>query len=403
MSKKTHPKKNTGRFPFGLLNASSEEKKLYFNKCIISHKRLDEAIDKTMCYLGSNVPERLILVCGPSGVGKKELINGVAQRIINAEEKNQNKTDSTIPVVEVEAIAPEAGSFGFKGLWLSALEKMKEPMLDRKISYTEVEGYDSNGNKVIMSKVIKADYQKILQNTLYHRRVKALIINEAHHMLRVSTGKKANWSVDMMKSLANGSKTPIVLVGTYSLLDFLDGLSPDITDQINLRTKIVNFSRYHEDDKSEVLFFGKTAKKLLFNMPFESIDDKFVNKHWQYLYKYSLGRVGALKVWLMDAYNYAIEQGAQSLSMEHLDATRISGRQCEIELRGIWEGEKKMANILSEGSIDDALNFIDRSNNAESITKKAKAQTRSKPFNRNPTRDAANKGLENMDSDEVVS
>src|SRR5690606_39335786 len=69
----------------------------------------------------------------------------------------------------------------------------------------------------------------LLNNTLYYRGVQAFIINEAHHMLLMATGRKTNWSVNVLKSLA-GSKTPIVMVGTYELLNYLE-LHSEFVDQ----------------------------------------------------------------------------------------------------------------------------------------------------------------------------
>ncbi len=380
-------------FPLDLLDASDEKKKEYFRDCIVHHKNLDEAIDETMTYISSLVNERIILICGPSGVGKQELINGIKQKIIETEESTPNKTTGHIPIVEVEAIAPVEGSFNFPSLWISALEEMCEPLLERKISYAEVEGCDKKGNKIIMSKIKKADYEQVLINTLKYRHVKAMIINEAHHMLMVATAKKANWSVNVLKSLAS-CRIPIVLVGTYELLRYWE-LESGYIDQSIRRTKTVNFPRYYQC-KEELRYFGAAAKDLILNMPFKEINPTIISENLEYLFEYSLGRIGALKIWLMDAYSYALDHQAKFLTRKHLEATRISGYLRDIVLEGIEDGENRMSKFMSDRNPDNTS--VVRDENVSSMPAKCTTAKNSKPFKRNPKRDAANDGLINTSS-----
>ncbi|WP_088227119.1 hypothetical protein [Desulfosporosinus sp. FKB] len=56
------------KFPVELLDKTKEERKKYFADCIVSHKFLDEAINKTIRLITNDVPERIVFICGPSGV-----------------------------------------------------------------------------------------------------------------------------------------------------------------------------------------------------------------------------------------------------------------------------------------------------------------------------------------------
>lgn len=380
-------------FPKDLLKSPHDKKKEYFRDYKVHHKYLDDAIKETMLYIRSLVDERIILICGPSGVGKQELINAVKQKIIETEGSNSSEMTGYIPVIEVEAIAPVEGSFNFPSLWISALEEMDEAMLRQKLSYEEVEGYDRKGNKIFMSKVKKADYEQILINTLKYRHTKALIINEAHHMLMVATAKKANWSVNVLKSLAS-CKIPIVLVGTYELLKYLE-LESEYIDQSIRRTKTINFPRYYQD-KEGFRCFGSAAKDLILHMPFEKINPNIISNNLAYLYKYSLGRVGALKIWLMDAYSYALDHQAKLLSMKHLEATRISGYLHDIVLDGIEDGESRMSKFLSDGDSNRSSAAKDENEDESSVSVKRTTSKNKKPFERNPKRDIANDGLINV-------
>jgi hypothetical protein len=377
-------------FPVGLLEGTINQRKSYFRDFIVEHKFLEEAVNMTISSISSQVSERLVFVCGPSGVGKKEFIKSVKRRVTELAHPILTENPGCIPVVDVEAIAPEKGSFDFVNLWRNALVNLAEPMIGHKISYSEIESYDSVGHKIIKSRVQKGDYQEILQNTLKYRNVLAMIINEAHHMLRVTSGKQVNWSADQLKTLTNGSQTPIIMVGTYELLMFLEDLDIGITDQINQRTRIINLPRYHTNKNSEINIFAKTAKMLLRNMPLEQTAEYLVDKDWEYFYTYSLGCVGTLKIWFMDAYSLALEEQAKTLTKEHLQKTRKPGHILSGMLKSIEDGERKMERVLSDGDIATQLGFHNHKSESQNDADKGvpKMKSKTKPFDRNPKRDA---------------
>jgi len=376
------------KFPVELLAKTKEERIKYFADCVIEHEFLEVAINKTIRLISNAVPERIVFTCGPSGVGKSQLIKIIKSKLVQAGTVKLSDNPGCIPVVDVQAIAPLKGGFDFPGLWRDALEKMDEPMLNRKISYHDVIVKNSFGKDVILSQTKKADYMKVLQNTLRYRDVTAFIIDEAHHMLRVVSGKESNWSVDLIKSLTNLSQTPIILVGTYDLTSLLVDLNIKSTDQINQRTRIVDFPRYRSDVTSEVNIFGKTAKKLLQNMPLEQTAENMINKQdWKYFYKYSLGCVGTLKLWFMDAYGLALESNAKTLTREHLEEAKLSEYRLLGMHQSIEEGERMMKKIQSEGDIDSKLVYAKSEDESQSDSKKSKTKGNPKPFNRKPKRD----------------
>ena len=207
-------------YPIELLDKPIEERYDYFVSQVISHKNLEDAISKTLFNIRSSTGERIIFVCGPSGVGKTVFNQQVSDKVVEISKSKFINNKGCIPVVNVEASAPEERSFDMTLLYLDALRNLNEPMLNKKVSYSEEVIVSPTGMPIITAKTKKAEYKDVLASALRHRNTSALIINEAHHMLRVATGKKANWLVDVIKSLANRSKTPIVLVGTYELLIF---------------------------------------------------------------------------------------------------------------------------------------------------------------------------------------
>ncbi|WP_407306396.1 ATP-binding protein [Desulfosporosinus sp. SB140] len=370
-------------FPVELLNKSVLERRDYFSNYIIPHPFLKQAVKDTVSKIGSIRSERIVFVCGPTGVGKKELVNKVTTRLIELAKPKLLSNKGCIPVVNVEASAPDSGNFNFPKLWSSALRSMKEPISDA--NFNEV--INTEGERVVLSRIKKGDMREVLEDVLQYRQSSALIINEAHHLLRVSSGKKANWEVDVIKSLANKSQTPIVLVGTYELTTFLEDLDKSLTDQVNRRTSIVEFPRYRHDTKSQVEMFGNTIIQLLRHMPLEKTAEALVKHDFMYFYKYTLGCAGSLKDWLNSAYDLALQEQTVTLTKKHLDETRISGHRSMGMLKSITDGERKMAIIQSDGDIDTALG-INKENKEATKKLTPKAKKRTLPGIRNPKRDA---------------
>ncbi|KUO72187.1 MAG: hypothetical protein APF81_10960 [Desulfosporosinus sp. BRH_c37] len=338
------------RFPVELLDKSVIERHEYFSDYIIPHPFLKQAVNDTVSKIGSIRSGRIIFVCGPTGVGKNELVNKVTARLIELAQPNLLSNRGCIPVVNVEASAPDSGSFNFPKLWSSTLRIMKEPMLDKKIKYVDEVTTNSKGEQIVRSKIEKVDIREVLESALRHRQSSALVINEAHHLLRVSNRNDVNW--DVIKSLTSNSQTPIVLVGTYELITFLEDSNKSFTEQVS----IVEFPRYSHEVKSQVETFGNTIIQFLRHMPLEKTAEALVKHNCMYFYKYTLGCVGSLKDWLNSAYDLALQDQAVTLTKKYLEEARISGHRCTGMLKSITDGERKMAMIGA--CCDDRRGYI---------------------------------------------
>jgi hypothetical protein len=65
---------------------------------------------------------------------------------------------------------------------------------------------------------------------------------------------------------------------------------------------------------------------------------------WDFLYERSLGCIGILKDWLMQALVVAARSAAPALSLAVLERTALSGSQCEKMLQDAREGEARLAD-----------------------------------------------------------
>ena len=69
-------------------------------------------------------------------------------------------------------------------------------------------------------RAIGAEYQHAVERALAFRRPAAVLIDEAQHLAKMGSGRRLADQLDVIKSLANRTKTVHVLMGTYELLAF---------------------------------------------------------------------------------------------------------------------------------------------------------------------------------------
>lgn len=334
------------KFPIELLKSDNQTRLEHFNDVIVDHWLLRETVEKTMTILASPIKERLIFICAPSGAGKKEVINSLTKQIIGIATPILSSDPGCIPVVNVEASAPFQGSFNFPNLCNQASNKMSEILLDYRISHKDIESNET-GQTILRSVSQKATPLEVLQNALIKRHTKALIINEGQHMFEVASGKKATSTMSNLKSLTNGGQTPIVIIGTYDLINYLEDLDYTATDQIMQRTRIINFPRYNSLDYDEIELFVRSGKRLMLQMPIEQTWEKLIEKEWEYFFRNTLGCIGTLKRWLVDAFNEALISQSKTITKSHLEATKIPDIMLSTMYKSIINGEQKMDDFLS--------------------------------------------------------
>lgn len=329
----------TPQFPPTLLTASPVERLRYFEQKIVAHPRLKEVYQGLLQAIHQPTGGSLIFVFGPTGVGKTTLRLRVEQQLIEAALAELSQDASRVPVVGIEAIAPESGQFNWKDYYKRALAGLDEPLIADKVDYG-VQGIhrDREGRLVFRYTLATTELRRALEQCLLYRRPTAFIVDEAQHLKKVSRGRRLLDQMDAIKSLASVTGTMHVLVGTYELLDLTN-----LSAQLSRRSIDIHFPRYRPDWPSDVEAFKSILMTFQRHLPLSEEPD--LVSLYDYLYEGSVGCVGVLKEWLNRALAVALRDEQATLSLTYLEQTAEPARNLLRMAREIKEGEEALREV----------------------------------------------------------
>jgi len=312
-----------------------------FQGFTLAHPQLVEAKDKLLAAIQESPPNSLVMVFGPTGVGKTTLLTKVEQILTQSLLSSLQTDRGRIPVVSVEAAAPESGNFNWRDQFKRTLLKMEEPLVECKRSPPVPRSGDDDLCARLSSKTSAAEYRYAVEQALRYRRPLAVLIDEAQHLVKLTSGRKLLDQLDVIKSIANLTATVHVLFGTYDLLAF-----HNLNGQLSRRCVEIHFRRYRADQEGDRRSFVNTVHSFAQRMPFSQPPDLAVE--WEYLYERSVGCVGVLKDWLVRGLVHALKRGKKTLNRSDLEPYALSVSQCERMLSEAIEGELRLRETADE-------------------------------------------------------
>ncbi|OAS13751.1 TniB family NTP-binding protein [Paenibacillus oryzisoli] len=359
-----------------LLYASSDERKTYFKNLFIQHPKLNNALNEvTKKILTNRTP--IVLLFGPSGVGKSTLLKKLLENITTMNQQEMEINKGFIPAIYVEAKATD--KFNWGDYFRSALIALYEPLIEHKIVPSQLGAFEITSSSRKTHSALRWSYELALQ----HRKTLAVIVDEAQHFARVARGSKLQDQMDVIKSLANITRTPHILAGTYENLVFRN-----LSAQLSNRSEDVHLSRYRYEVVKEREAFAHVFRTFIDHLPVQKKDDLI--HQWKFIYERSLGLVGVLKKWFEMALNECIDEPnnlGTEITGKHFENTAYSVKQCEIMMDEIERGEGLLYDALDDRvKLLKRLN-LEKSNTEQSTTKEALKSTGRKPYQRKKKRD----------------
>ena len=155
-----------------------------------------------------------------------------------------------------------------------------------------------------------------------------------------ATDEQLEW----LKSLTNRTNVLHVLAGPYELFTFRN-----TSGQLARRGRDLHFPRYHVERSEERTEFVAAVKYLLERVPL-TCDLNALLKRWRWFAEGSVGCIGSLKTWLVDAVAATLAQGETSLTEEMLTRTMLHpAKRVSLEMDA-RAGEHKVATNTIEGA-----------------------------------------------------
>lgn len=327
----------------------------FFQHVKLSHPLLNCAIEAVRQIAAQGSPTNLILVVGPTGVGKTTLGRFIVDKMI-ADASTGNP--SLLPAVMWESpLASEKFSFG--EWYMQGARTLLAPLCNKAVE-TKIED-----EKVYLVRSSPPSVTA-LRNSLIAaaKGVKAqlAVVDEAAHVLVGAKGAALVARVNALKSLSKSTQMKIALLGSYDLYNLVG-----VTGQLTRRIEVVHFARYRKGKdavvlesragkirtRSQELVFHEFCKKLARYLP---LDEPFdVIPYLDDLMDACLGIPGIYKDVLHRALTKALYDGSSSLTREHLERSILTKKQRSKILEESLEGEALIGDGLYESAGFDDL------------------------------------------------
>ena len=303
-----------------------------FKAVTVKHARLPEADQALSLGIEEHADATHVLLCGPGGVGKSTVLKGVTERFTR-EETNRD----VLPIVLLEPIPSDTGPYVRLDDYRQILTALKGHILVKEIfvnvAHLMAAPKASRSRQGITDWL---DMREAAEQALVRSQVKAVLIDEGHRLMQGSGRYTTDEQLEWLKSLTNRTNVLHVLAGPYELFPFRN-----TSGQLVRRGRDLHFPRYHVEEQEERKEFVAAVKYLLDRMPLTCDLDALL-KRWRWFAEGSVGCIGILKTWLVDAVAATLAQGGTSLTEDMLTRTMLHpAKQVSLELEA-RAGEHKV-------------------------------------------------------------
>ena len=313
-------------FPPELLRQPPGARQEYFEqRCLISHPRLQEALDaiiQAICPPGEGAsvrrPGTIVLVIGPSRVGKTTLIRLLEERLTSMSQAQLLSDPSFIPFASILAAGTGTNRFEWAEYYRAVLRALQDPFVDGKVA-----------------RIRARELREAMETALKERKPLAIIVDEAHHLAEAARGSRLQSQLNHLKHFENATGVSHVLVGTYEMRPFRKANA-----QLACRSVDVHFPRYDAAVDTEAQVFQSIVWALQRQLPVEQ--EPHLVEHWEFLYARSIGCIGLLKLHLNRALNLALTEQAKTVTLLHLRKTAMPEARVEAALRNALESEAEL-------------------------------------------------------------
>src|SRR6266571_8359446 len=271
-----------------------------FKAVMVKHARLSEVDAALSLAIEEHADSTHVLLCGPGGVGKSTVLEGITERFTREE------TNATVvPIVLLEPLPSDTGPYVRLDYYRQIVNALKGHILVKEL-FVNVAHLMTTRQPPSRSRQDITDWldmREAAEQALVRSQVKAVLIDEGHRLMqgggRYTTDEQLEW----LKSLTTRTNVLHVLAGPYELFPFRN-----TSGQLVRRGRDLHFARYHIKEQEERKAFVAAVKYLLERVPLSCDLDALLSR-WRWFAEGSVGCIGILKTWLVDAVAATLAQG----------------------------------------------------------------------------------------------
>jgi hypothetical protein len=326
-------------FPPALLAQPVGVRQTYFEQCcFIAHPRLMESVEATIqavCPADDGAgrrPGTMVLVIGPSRVGKTTFIRALEARLAVLAAAQMRADPAFIPFASILATGPASGRFEWVEYYRAVLRALQDPFVDGTVARLRLR-----------------DLHDAMTTALIERKARAVIVDEAQHLAKAASGRRLQDQLDHLKHIENATGVSHILVGTYEMRPFRT-----VNAQLACRGVDVHFPRYDATRAEERRVFQSVVWALQRQLPVAQ--EPLLLEQWEFLYARSIGCIGLLKLHLNRALQLALTEQAKTVTPAHLRKTALAATRVELALHAALESETEFTEAA--GADDRLLTLL---------------------------------------------
>jgi hypothetical protein len=296
-----------------------------FRAAFVEHPRLLQIEQELLHAIWEPAGLAHVLVVGPTGVGKSTVL----KRLVKHWYEEAGPDAGQLLVMETWPGGPAFDRAHYyrtglrllgEGAWLGLEANEANAKPGRKAAHFQE------------SPELRLAYQAALAR----HGVRAVLLDEAAHLMKVGASGKLLDQLDWLKSMTNATGILHLLFGPYTLLAFRH-----LSGQAARRGLNVHFARYQLQQVQDQRDFQGTLWSLLDDVPLPTKPEALM-QHWLTFYERTIGCIGVLRDWLLRASATALRSGREELTWEWLLAHALPVAECDRLAMEATDGEHQL-------------------------------------------------------------